>query len=632
MVLKDFESFGFIELKQDSQSGLLAPSGKLSDPKTYDEVKDFPDVGMLIPEPYVVLDFDSMDDWEIIKEILVKENLESVIMTSKRGGHVWFKSEKPLTNHIGINTPITLNIDIRSWGKLSYVKVKTKGVWRDFKKINVDKLEDIQYIPDWIKPLKHNFDLSNMRSGSGRNDALFRYIIPLTQVGLSKEQIQNLFGLINKYVFNEPLSQSELSVILRDEAFDNLRPAFFNGKQFQHHIFAEYMKRNDDIYVENGRLYVYQDGYYSDDYSQIEGRMIEYIPSLLATQRREVLSYLKLIADELGDPNQYVINCLNGTLDVRTLTLVDDNPMYNIKNKLNTTFDKSAYDENVDKVLDKISCNDKELRNLIEEMMGYILLPSVRYHKAFILKGEGSNGKSTLLEMIGNMVGDKNISSLSMQELNHNFKLAEITNKVANIGDDISDKYMDDSSIFKKLVSGEEITVDKKNETPYKIRNYATLLFAMNDLPQVRDKSYGFNRRLIIIPFDAEFKSTDPDFDPFILDKLKSDNAKSYLLNVALSGLTRLFNQNGFTEPRSVDSMLSEYMKDNNNVLQFIENYDPEGVPSKDVYKEYQFWCSDNGLESYGIRKFNKEIRRVKNLELQVENVGGKSQQVWRTI
>ena len=632
MLLKEFEGFGFVELRPDYKSGLLSPAHKLTEPKTYDEIKDLPDVGMLVPEPYVVLDFDSLDNWAILKELVVGEESKTVIMHSNRGGHAWFKSPVPITNHVNINTPLTLEIDVRSWGKISFVKVKTGGKWREFNRINVPSLEEIDTLPHYLKPVKHTFDLSKMKAGSGRNDELFRYIIPLTQAGLSKSDIRDTFKLINQYVFDEQIDDEELDKILRDDSFDNLRPAFFDGRTFKHDVFSHYMKENDEVYVDNGRLYVYNDGYYSDDYTSLETRMIDYIPSLLTHQRKEVLNYLRLIADTLGETNQYAVACANGTLDIRTQTLVPDNPLFNIKNKISAKFDPEAYDETVDKTLDKIACNDPEVRALIEEMVGYILLPNVRYHKAFILKGEGSNGKSTLLEMIINMIGDQNISSLSMDELNHHFKLAEITNKLANIGDDISDKYINDSSIFKKLVSGEEITVEKKNESPYKIRNYATLLYAMNDLPQARDKSYGFSRRLIIIPFNAEFKPTDPDFDPFIMDKLSSDNAVSYLLNLGLAGLMRLFTSNGFTQPKSVDKMLGEYLSDNNNVIPFLEEFTIENTISQEAYQEYTFWTSQSGLEPYGIRKFNKEVRKLKNLELQVESVGGKSKQIWRRL
>lgn len=58
--------------------------------------------------------------------------------------------------------------------------------------------------------------------------------------------------------------------------------------------------------------------------------------------------------------------------------------------------------------------------------------------KAFILIGDKSNGKSTFLHVVKNMLGDKNIASLDLKELGDRFKTAELFGKLANIGDDIS--------------------------------------------------------------------------------------------------------------------------------------------------------------------------------------------------
>lgn len=605
--------------------GDKGPKHKLREPKEFKEVEDENSLGVLVPTPYVVLDFDSLDEFATAKKIVKDLEFNCRIMETSRGGHIWFKSSEPISNNIGINTPLTLKVDVRSHGKLSYVKVKSEGEWRKWLQWD----ENIDEIPDMFKPTSHPIDLFNLTSGDGRNDKLYSYIITLIQKGFSKESIREIFKVINKYIFKDSMSDSELNTILRDEAFDDLRPAFFNKNKFLHHQFAEYLKSNDDVYVNENRLYVYNNGFYSDDEGYIEKRMIDYIPSLLTNQRKEVINYLKLIGDELGKSNRYIVVVNNGTLDIRKDGLKPNSPDNYVKNKIDVNYDPKAYSGVVDNTLNKIVCYDEHLRLLLEEMLGYILLPTNDFQKAFILYGEGSNGKSTLLDMITSLVGDNNVSNLSLEELNHNFKVAEITNKLVNIGDDISDKYMEDSSIFKKLVTGDEITVDKKNQQPYKIKNYATMLFASNSLPRFADKTDGLMRRLILFPFNAKFSKSDPDYDPFILDKLTSDESKSYLLNLALQGARRLFEQNGFTESKVADNLLEEYQMENNNVLVFLKHYDVKNKISKDLYNEYVFWAQDNGLQSLGIRKFNGEIRKHTDYDLKITTIGGKSCQVW---
>ena len=137
-------------------------------------------------------------------------------------------------------------------------------------------------------------------------------------------------------------------------------------------------------------------------------------------------------------------------------------------------------------------------------------------------------------------------------------------------------------------------------------------------------------RRLAIIPFNAVIKKTDKDYDPFIIDKLTTENAKSYLLKLAVDGIRRVFENNKFTEPQEVIDMINEYSKENNNVLQFLDNVNVIDRESSAVYDDYKYWCAENGVMNYKIRKFNAEIRSHTDLDLVIEKIGGKATQIWR--
>lgn len=619
--MAQLENNAFIILNNEK-----VPTHSLSETKKFEDIKDENNLGIMVEEPYVVFDIDDEIQYGLLKRIIEKEHVKCRIMQTSRGGHFWFKSIEPLKNHINTNTPITINVDIRSHGKKSMVKVKGNGQWRQWEKWD----DDVDILPYWLMPIQHDYSFINSKEGDGRNSQLFSYIITLTNAGINREQIRYTFKIINDYLFGDKLSEKELNTILRDESFKNIKPAFFNGKRFMHDVFSKYFKNDNYVYVKNGRLYMYDIGYYSDNVINLEKRMIKYIPELTKQQRREVIEYIKLIATEPQNSSPYHIVCQNGLLDIRDEELHAYNPKIFISNKINAKYDEYAYDESVDMTIDKICKGNKELRMLLEEMVGYCLTTTTKFQKAFILYGDGANGKSTFLDMLISLLGDENVSSLSLKELNHNFKLAEITSKMANIGDDISDEHMTDSSIFKKLVTGEEITVDKKNEQPYKIRNYAKMVFAANNIPSTYDKSSGMMRRLSIIPFSAVFKKTDPDYDPFIIDKLTSPLARSYLLNLGLTGIRRVYENNGFTEPDAVKRIVEEYEKENNNVLQFLDNIVIEGKDSKTVYDDYKFWCVDSGVMNYRIRKFNSEVRNHSDLDLAIERIGGKTIQVWR--
>lgn len=615
------ENNKFIILNNDK-----TPKHSLDEPKTFDEVKDLDSLAILVDEPYVMLDLDDAFEYLTLKKIIQAEKVKCRIMKTTRGGHFWFKSIEPLKNLVHANTPLTLTVDVRSHGKKSLAKVKQDGEWREWEHWD----EEVDDIPFWLRPLQHKYRFMNSKEGDGRNADLFSYIITLTNAGITKEQTKHIYHLINTYLFADKLPSEELNTILRDEAFDKIKPAFFDKRRFMHDVFSKYFKNDNKVYVKNGRLFMYDDGYYSDNTKIIEKRMIQYIPELSKMQRREVMDYLKLIANDPINTSMYHVVCKNGLLDIRDCTVGKFTSEIFLANKINAAYHPDAYSPEMDRTLNKISCGDKDLRMLIEEMIGYCLIQTAKFQKAFILYGDGSNGKSTLLDAVIALLGDNNVSSLSLKELNHNFKLSEITSKMANIGDDISDEYLTDSSIFKKLVTGEEITVDKKNEQPYKIRNYAKMIFAANNLPNTMDKSNGMIRRLSIIPFNAVFSKNDPDYDPFIIDKLISEEGLNYLLKVAVDGIRRVFANNKFTEPNVVITMVHEYEKENNNVLQFIDKVDVINRDATSVYNDYKFWCVENGVMSYKIRKFNSEIKTHLQLDLIIEKFEGRTAQIWR--
>lgn len=248
----------------------------------------------------------------------------------------------------------------------------------------------------------------------------------------------------------------------------------------------------------------------------------------------------------------------------------------------------------------------------------------------FILTGEGSNGKSTILNCIKKLIGKQNYTSLDLREMEDTFKPSELYGKLANIGDDISAKYIESASVFKKCVTGESFLVQRKYAQPFELESYATQIFCANELPQVNDKSDGFGRRIVLVPFNATFKKTDVDYDPFIEDKLMTEESMNYLLKLAIDGLTRVIVNKGFTKSQSGETEKAEYMKLNNNVLEWMET-DPsiEHQSVSDVYMAYQVWTAQNGCNYVKKINFSREIKKRYNLVSKTKTVDGKSIRVY---
>ena len=134
--------------------------------------------------------------------------------------------------------------------------------------------------------------------------------------------------------------------------------------------------------------------------------MLEKIPNLKASQRNEVLSYIRVQCQretKLATPRY--IGLRSKIYDIETECLLDYVPQIVLKNRIPYDYDPNAYDLAVDEVINKVTCQDLSLRQLLEEMIGYCLYRKKSFGKTFFLTAGGENGKSTFLDMIKTMLG-----------------------------------------------------------------------------------------------------------------------------------------------------------------------------------------------------------------------------------
>jgi putative DNA primase/helicase len=280
--------------------------------------------------------------------------------------------------------------------------------------------------------------------------------------------------------------------------------------------------------------------------------------------------------------------------------------------------------------LNKLACNDPAIRALLEECIGYCMFRANELSKAFVLTGDKSNGKSTFLDMVRNVLGDTNCSALDIGELDERFSIATMGGKLANIGDDISDEFLQGKSVamFKKIVSGNEVKAEVKNDPNiFFMRPYVKLLFSANDIPRMKDKTGAVLRRLVIIPFNARFSKDDPDYDPYIIWKLRDPEVMRYLCRLGIEGLRRVLENKSFSQSEKVEKELKDYEIQNNPILLFLEERELKEIvnqPTKEVHKAYRVFCIENGFSEMTLSNFSKELHRRLGLEVKRMRVDGK--------
>lgn len=593
--------------------------------KTLDEVKNRPGYGGVLANDTILVDLDDGDQAEILMNIVEALQLNCKVVQTSRGKHFLFKNHTVDRNRTHVPLAVGLTADIKVGSKLSYEVLKVNGEER-FVEWDVEPGEKYDELPKWLQPVRAAADFLDMSAGDGRNQALFNYILTLQANDFSVDDCRECIRILNQYIMKDPLDAAELEVILRDEAFQ--KPVFFLGSTFLFDKFATYLKNNSHVVKINSQLHIYQDGIYINGYKHIEQTMIDMIPNLKKTQRREVLDYMELIAEEVTPSDARYIAFKNGIYDLVTDTLLPYSPEYVITNRIPWDYIPDAQSELAERTLNKLACDDPSIVALLQECIGYCFYRRNELGKAFILTGDKSNGKSTFLDVIKYMLGDENISALDLKELGDRFSTSMMFGKLANLGDDIGDDFLSGTQVstFKKIVTGNRIKAERKGQDPFEFNPYIKMLFSANDIPRMKDKTGAVLRRLVIIPFNATFTVNDPDFDPYIKYKLVEQGSIEYLIRVGIEGLRRVIQQNHFTQSERVDREIKEYEEENNPIAGFIEDQGLDMIENQltaDVYKRYQVFCADNSLTPMSNIVFSKQINKRLGLTVKQRKISG---------
>lgn len=270
--------------------------------------------------------------------------------------------------------------------------------------------------------------------------------------------------------------------------------------------------------------------------------------------------------------NSDLIPVNNGIYQLSTDTLLPFSPEYAITSKIATNFKPDAQCPkyfDFDAWLKTIACDDEEVIMLLWQVINESLNPNYTRGKMGFLVGGGNNGKGTFQKMLIQLIGPGNVSTLKPHNFDsskHRFDMARLMGKVCNIGDDISSGYIDDASNLMSVVTGDSVGVEIKQGPAYDIAFKLFCLFSANEMPRMRNKSNGLYRRMLIIPFNADFNGKAENKK--IKDKYMEDPK---VLEYVLSKAIRL-KFDSFIHPQAAQDALAEYRKENDYLEAYLES------------------------------------------------------------
>lgn len=583
----------FLELKDDKQPATSFDT-------TYTSLDKLDNAGLLLNNKVVVVDFDNdnKNESEIIEYF--KQRYPTLMIKTTRGYHFYYSKPNDVVIKNGADK-ITIGgfqVDYKT-GTKSYAIVKLKGKMREANREL--SLKDLPPLPLEMYPLPKAKNISGLSEGDGRNSALF-YHFRLIREQKKDLDINTLSTFINDVVLCDKLSSKELSTILNSVSdLEINNNGQYNGDPKDMISFAEFIVKELDIKIYNYNLY-FKDGLnYSRDKIKLNKAINKYL-KLRRSQMTELEAQLYIYAELIDAKQKFNVKLRNGVIIEDNVVEYDCGftPFY-----LDVLYKPEAYDENVDNFLDFICCKRKDMRVVIEEILGHILLVDRFPHKIFFLTGSGANGKSTFVEMITKFTGELS-SHIDIANFDDGTSLVSLVGKLVNVADDVDAIYLEKSKNLKTMASGNTVGARAIYSQPITLKNTATLIFTANEPPVFKDKSDGIGRRLVILPFENKVKERIYNLD----ELLSTDNAKSYILNLALAGVKRIYdNKLEMSESKTIIEATKQYYLDNDSVLAYLNEYPAiNSNPITTVYEAYEEFCEDSNLKAVSRVKFSRRL------------------------
>lgn len=591
------------------------------------------EIGWIIPKGFFVIETDNMT---ILPTIISRNERIMVVSNNNTKLQIYCKGEfdKTTRNNLlacGINAN-TIAHNIKG-GATIVLPFKNSKVCTapSVLSLNIVHSNGLDETPSWLIPLRRvSVDTPDGIDLPIQNN---EQTILLTQLKklktLNRVLQQEVIELLNSEFCATPLTKDELNNILAISE-EQLLQQFFDKDKFLHDKLGNYIIESCNIKRDSisKELFYFDDKnhIYSSDTDFITGYITKLCPSLKAYQIEETVKYIQryLYEDSVefnSDPFKIVFK--NGILDIYTMKLEPMTPDNLESIKLNCNYNPNAYSKTVDEFFDTATNGDKLIEQLLYEAIGYSMLKTNELQKAFILVGSGRNGKSTYLDLIKNVLGKDNTTTVSFKDLANNFRAAMLEGKLASLAGDISSQPITDSDLVKSISSGEDITIEQKYKQAQSKSLFSTLFFACNKLPRTPDTSEGFYRRWCIIPFVADLSAVSRVDGMLFKKNLLSQDALDYVAYKSVQAIYRvLTTTNEFSEPQAVKDMLTNYKIDNSTVLSWFRDSfksDKDKIAKLKTgaaYISYSKWCEDAGRSRSSQTTFKNSVKSDLGVDL----------------
>lgn len=311
------------------------------------------------------------------------------------------------------------------------------------------------------------------------------------------------------------------------------------------------------------------------------------------------------------------INFNNGTLIAETGDFVKHTPKHYFTTVIPQNYDKDSDCPKFKKFIDEVTSGNESNQNIILEFFGATLanIPSIKFGKMLMLTGDGSTGKSTLLQIMRHCLGVDNVSSVKIKELGNPDRVYGMLGKTANIVSEvgIDDFRKDSQEIMKSIVTGDPITVRALYENSISTPLNAKIIVACNKKPVIEDSTDGVHRRILLVNCHNKFSDALGNINRNLFSEIKESEIPG-IISLLIKHWHKFRGNNfKFSESEEMSRELAMY-KGQNPMTDFCNEYlvtskeNVKGASVKDIYSHYKSYCHETGRMSKNRQQLIQDV------------------------
>lgn len=660
---KAYDKLGWVvmPIKPNDKRPIIKNWPKIqSNDETLDKFKDTSNIGIIMgaTSNIVCIDVDVKNADGIATLEKLEEQLgelpQTVMSETPSGGiHYYFKYVKGIRNRKDVGEGIDIQADgtqtveapsqidgtYYEWvnSPFEYEIAELPQKWKQYLCEEVD--EDTLLLSN--KP----FEAPSEVEEGGRNNTLASYVGSLLGKKLKKATVLKKALKYNEESCNPPLDEDEVKTIVdsmiktdktnkannveksineskldssnEDDlkvdwiSFDETGTVNINDKKF-----AEWYVKRNELYCINDRFYTrygqISDNEFRNNIHNIIGgiittRLSAKVESLLASVKNEAFT-------KLDAPDKYKVQFDNISFDVRHGKLEECDTFFTL-HQIPHNYDAKADCPKFKRFINNLFY--EEDIPVIQEYLGYCLVPNTLAQTALFIIGEGGEGKSRIPVLMEHIIGADNVVVGDFEGLQDKFSTSSLDKQMLFMDDELTLTALDDTSNFKKIVTAETaMEVEVKGKPKYKTKLYSRIICCGNGAIQSKfDRTDGFYRRLLLckvrpVHYDKPDRTLSDQLDKEIPG----------IINWMLEGLCRVVKNGFIIEPSKRMSDEVQSLRDNSDTIQLFMNdeqfidytFDEEDkVSIKQLYDAYENWCQDNSYLIIHKNTFGKTIRRT---------------------